>query len=330
MMRVPETGILLEAPVNGYTFIWDAATRTWSYGPGGGGGGVTSWNGRNGVVIPLSGDYDTDQIINLSTVPGLTDSDALEHLDQTKLEANLANQAVYSARSIGYSLVNDSNLGSTPAIDWTSGANQKGILNTNCAPTFVAPLSQGVSLQLRVQQDATGGRSFTQPVGIIVLGATPTVDQAANAVTFLNYWYDDSTYFLLGDIASQLGPRGIENVVVDLFPSGSQEGTVNTAGSVTADVPVALGRDYIITCKVVVVDGSAAILYAKTLNVWAHQIGGAVLNVAPQTIGFDTAGASFTLTAAGNGTNMRFTLANTSGSNRPYTMNIGFVATDKP
>jgi hypothetical protein len=42
---------------------------------------VDSVFGRTGVVIALSGDYDSDQIDNASTVPGLSVSDALEYFD---------------------------------------------------------------------------------------------------------------------------------------------------------------------------------------------------------------------------------------------------------
>lgn len=131
-------------------------------------------------------------------------------------------------------------------------------------------------------------------------------------------------------VASTLGPRGAENVTVDLFPSVSQQGTVNDGGTATADAALSVGRDYILTCKVLVVDGSAGILFAKTLNVWCHQVGGVAAKAAPDSIGFDNLGAGFTLTAAGSGANMRFTLANSSGTNRAYTLHIGAVATDKP
>lgn len=221
------------------------------------------------------------------------------------------------------------NLGATPTINWGATAYQSGTLNANCAPTFTAPGLSNIALRLELIGDGTA-RTFTQPGGVIILGAAPLILSGVGAVTFLDYWYDGTSYFLIGDIASQLGPRGAENVAVDLFPSTSTQGTVNTGGSVTSDVPIATGRDYVITCKVVVVDGSAGILFAKTLNVWAQNIGGTVSKVAPDTVGFDNLGAGFTLTAANNSTNMRFTLANTSGTNRSYTLHIGYVATDKP
>lgn len=43
-------------------------------------GGVTSWNGRVGPVIPLPGDYNSTQITNLSTVAGADVTTALNNL----------------------------------------------------------------------------------------------------------------------------------------------------------------------------------------------------------------------------------------------------------
>lgn len=50
-------------------------------GTGGGSGSVTSVFGRVGAVISVSGDYDSDQITNVSTVSGASVSDALETLN---------------------------------------------------------------------------------------------------------------------------------------------------------------------------------------------------------------------------------------------------------
>lgn len=61
--------------------LWDVATRSWVVGAiPGGGGGVTSWNARMGAVVPETGDYDSDQVDNVSNVSGPTISDALDNL----------------------------------------------------------------------------------------------------------------------------------------------------------------------------------------------------------------------------------------------------------
>lgn len=63
------------------TLLWSVAQGAWYVGPGGGGGGaVASVFGRTGVVVAATGDYDSDQVDNVSSVAGATVSDALENL----------------------------------------------------------------------------------------------------------------------------------------------------------------------------------------------------------------------------------------------------------
>lgn len=66
---------------DGDTLLWSAAQGAFYVGPGGGGGGaVSSVFGRTGAVTAHSSDYDSDQISNLSVVPGAFVSDALDYL----------------------------------------------------------------------------------------------------------------------------------------------------------------------------------------------------------------------------------------------------------
>lgn len=62
------------------TILWDNTAKAWYVGPGGGGGAVSSVFGRIGAVSAQTGDYDSDQIDNVSGVSGATVSDALEYL----------------------------------------------------------------------------------------------------------------------------------------------------------------------------------------------------------------------------------------------------------
>jgi hypothetical protein len=79
-LRSAPSGALFEGVNNGDTLLWDAAHRKWTVGPGGGGGAVDSVFGRTGDVLAETGDYDSDQVTNVSTVTGSSVSDALENL----------------------------------------------------------------------------------------------------------------------------------------------------------------------------------------------------------------------------------------------------------
>lgn len=60
--------------------LWDVATQSWTTGPAPGGGLVDSVFGRVGNVVAVTGDYDSDQVDNLSSVSGASVSDALDWL----------------------------------------------------------------------------------------------------------------------------------------------------------------------------------------------------------------------------------------------------------
>jgi hypothetical protein len=79
-LRSAPSGALFVGENDGDTVIWDAAARKWKVGPGGGGGAVDSVFGRTGVVVAETGDYDSDQLDNVSGVSGSSVSDALDSL----------------------------------------------------------------------------------------------------------------------------------------------------------------------------------------------------------------------------------------------------------
>jgi len=60
-----------------------------------GGGGVTSVFGRIGAVLPVTGDYDSDQVDNLSGVSGSSVSDALDTLASDISAFNIPFKATY-------------------------------------------------------------------------------------------------------------------------------------------------------------------------------------------------------------------------------------------
>ena len=77
VFRIPPSGYALEAPNDGETIVWDAAVGLWAFGTA---GAVSSVFGRVGAVVAATGDYDSDQIDNVSSVAGASVSDALETL----------------------------------------------------------------------------------------------------------------------------------------------------------------------------------------------------------------------------------------------------------
>jgi hypothetical protein len=79
-LRSAPSGPLFEGVNDGDTLLWDAAHRKWTVGPGGGGGAVDSVFGRTGNVLAETGDYDSDQITNVSSVAGASVTDALDTL----------------------------------------------------------------------------------------------------------------------------------------------------------------------------------------------------------------------------------------------------------
>lgn len=82
VLRLPSSpsGELFEGANDGDLLIWESATRKWKTGPGSGVGSVTSVFGRTGVVVAVTGDYDSDEVTNLSLVVGTSVSDALDTL----------------------------------------------------------------------------------------------------------------------------------------------------------------------------------------------------------------------------------------------------------
>jgi hypothetical protein len=131
-------------------------------------------------------------------------------------------------------------------------------------------------------------------------------------------------------VASKLPARGSENFEADNYPTVQQQGTVNTGGNVQVDVAIAAGKRYTIAADAWVDDGAGGVvLFAKALYVVAHLTGGAAVKVIDSTV-HDNAGAGFTFVAAASTTNIRFTLANSSGTNRPYNLTISVTRLDKP
>jgi hypothetical protein len=83
ILRTATSGALIQAPNNQDTLLWNSTTKSWDFGAGGGGGAVDSVFGRLGVVVAATGDYDSDQVDNVSGVSGSSVSDALDELQDS-------------------------------------------------------------------------------------------------------------------------------------------------------------------------------------------------------------------------------------------------------
>ena len=92
--------------------------------PSGAVGGVTSWNGRTGAVVPVAGDYAASEVANDSTVAGVDVSDALNTLKgQLFLVAGTpavglvvgwdGTQAVWEAVPVAFAITSFTKVGAT-------------------------------------------------------------------------------------------------------------------------------------------------------------------------------------------------------------------------
>lgn len=71
--------------------------------------------------------------------------------------------------------------GATPTVNWALGPLHTLVLDQNCAPTFSNPIL-GQTYTLIIQQDSTGGWTFTWPSTVKVSGGSlPTVTSTASA-----------------------------------------------------------------------------------------------------------------------------------------------------
>lgn len=225
---------------------------------------------------------------------------------------------------------------------------------------FVQFSSAGVIVDDGATTQKTGNVLAVRSAGItatqIASNAVATAKIADDAVTYAKCQNVSATARVLGRFSASAGDieegtatngvectstgiklsdsipaRGTLNTAVDLVPSTQATATVNTGSSVTHDVALTSGKRYIITADVEVVDGSHNWLYAKCLRVACRNNGGTI-QITSQVVVTETfnAATGFALTALDSGTNMRFTLANTNGTNRVYNIIIGLVSVDRP
>lgn len=141
-------------------------------GGSGGSGGVSSINGETGAIT-ITGAGGT-------TVTNVGDAFTITSSNTTPTEYN------------------DGNLGSAATIDWNNGVLQTGTLNSaNCTIT----LANGTYgfYTLRLQQDATGGRTVTWPSNVFWPSNTAPTLSGANKqdlIGFYGYQVSSVQYYL--------------------------------------------------------------------------------------------------------------------------------------
>lgn len=135
-LRLSPSGEFIVGENDGDVLVWSAADQEWQAQPGGGGGAVDSVFGRTGVVVAVSGDYDTSLITNVSTVVGPTASDALDTL-QTTIGNLIA--LIFALTS-----TNIANISSVPGATVTDALNT--LLSNNAVGALHESFSGGTAL----------------------------------------------------------------------------------------------------------------------------------------------------------------------------------------
>lgn len=123
------SGQLFEADNNLDIIYWDAPSKKWKTGPGGGAGLVTSVFGRTGAVVAVAGDYGSDKITNQSLVTGATLTNALDNLRAADIANGAPLKATYYV---------------DPSFAGTSTGSQSNPF-TSIASAFTYALAQGIT-----------------------------------------------------------------------------------------------------------------------------------------------------------------------------------------
>lgn len=146
---------------------------------------------NKGLIIKTSGGSNTD-LFKLSATNQV-------QIGSTALTTNAIRmlQAV-----VFYQEIDNGNSGTADTVAWNAGNMQKSTLTDNVTFTFTAPENVG-RFQLKLIQDATGGRTVTWPATVKWAGGTaPTISTAANAVDIATFYYDGTSYY--GDIIQDM------------------------------------------------------------------------------------------------------------------------------
>lgn len=210
------------------TLLFSVANGAWYVGPGGGGGGaVASVFGRTGVVVAATGDYDGDQVDNVSGVPGASISDALDYL-----EANAGAVASVFGRT-GAVTAQPGDYADNQVTNGSSwaGASVRAALNTIAAGDFGAatlqttgPLAIGAT-----PRSGTGGMRVGSSFACKARNAGNTVD-----VNVIDFGITEADAATMGDSTTLVQSKFIasaRNVVGLCRTTGALTATQMPAGS---------------------------------------------------------------------------------------------------
>lgn len=167
------------------TVLWDATERAWYVGAGGGGGAVSSVFGRVGAVVAATGDYDGDQVDNVSTVPGASLSDALDYL----LANAGAVASVFGRVGVVVAATGDYDSDQVDNVSGVSGSSVSDALDALDAD--IAALITGVSSVFgRVGAVAAATNDYTSTQvqnvsGVAGTGVTGALNTLASAISAL-------------------------------------------------------------------------------------------------------------------------------------------------
>lgn len=203
LLRSGNVGPPFEAEHDGDTVLFDLATRKWRTGSVA--GGVSSVFGRTGAVVAQTGDYDSDQVDNLSSVPGSSVSDALDYL----LSNAGAVDSVFGRTGVIVAATGDYDSDQVDNLSGVTGSSVSDALDT------LAARVTGVS--------SVFGRSGA----VTAQNGDYTSSQVSNASNLPG----STTSNALNNLNSQLGGTALTDADQTLATTGRY---VQVAGSITA------------------------------------------------------------------------------------------------
>ena len=119
---------------------------------------------------------------------------------------NLDDNNLENVKVANFNVVDDGNSSTADTIDWTTGAFHKSTMTDDVTYTFTDPFAGGTDdarLELKLVQDATGGRDAIWPAKVIWPEGEPTwTDGTSNQTLRITFVYDDEDDQYVGQATS--------------------------------------------------------------------------------------------------------------------------------